>query len=143
MRKYIVIKSLPLILLVISLLAVGCSSVDNLIKEDEYGGRAKVYQISQEQAYELARTVFRWLGAKDNEIERNTVEKYINWTGIMMAIIEPVDESNTRVIAIKAPTPCAPMEKRPTEQDFHGYFSQAVNLIHAGKPLPTVIRSIN
>jgi hypothetical protein len=55
-----------------------------------------------------------------------------------MAIIERVDNDNTRVIAVLAPSPCAPAQKRATERDFHKYFSQTVGILKSGKPLPAI-----
>jgi len=135
-KMYIIISLLLLILSII-----GCTSVDNFIKEDEYGGRAKNYPISKTQSWETAKTVFRWLGAKDYEIEENRANNFVNWAGVMMVIIEPIDDSNTRVIAVLAPSPCAPMENRPTEKDFHKYFSQAVNMLKSGQPLPAMLKA--
>jgi len=117
-------------------LFIGCASIDNLAKEDEYGGTAKVYSINEKQAWEIAKNVFRWEGANDVDIEENRVKHYISWTGVMMAIIDPIDNNNTRVISIPAPSPCLPMKDRPTEKDFHNQFTQAVNIIKSGKSLP-------
>jgi hypothetical protein len=36
-----------IILLLLNILTPGCTSFDNLIKEDEYGGRAQVYPINK------------------------------------------------------------------------------------------------
>jgi hypothetical protein len=130
---------IALILLILSI--IGCTSVDNFIKEDEYGGRAKNYPINKTQSWETAKTVFRWLGAKDYEIEENRANNFVNWAGVMMVIIEHIDDSNTRVIAVLAPSPCAPMENRPTEKDVHKYFSQAVNMLKSGQPLPAMLKA--
>jgi hypothetical protein len=131
-------KIIFIILLLLSILTPGCASFDNLIKEDEYGGRAQVYPIDKTRAWETAKAVFRQLGAKEDEIEENRVDSFVTWTGTMMAIIERVDNSNTRVIAVLAPSPCAPAQKRPTERDFHKYFSQTVDIIKTGKSLPII-----
>lgn len=130
---------IEIFLLLLMLSIIGCTSVDNFIKEDEYGGRAKNYPINKTQSWEAAKTVFRWLGAKDYEIEENRADNFVNWAGVMMAIIEPIDDSNTRVIAVLAPSPCAPMENRPTEKDFHKYLSHAVNILKTGQSLPGTI----
>jgi len=127
-----------IILVLLSILTPGCTSFDNLIKEDEYGGRAQVYPVNKVQAWETAKAVFRELGAKEDEIEENQVDSFVTWTGNMMAIIERVDNNNTRVIAVLAPSPCAPAQKRATERDFHKYFSQSVDILKTGKSLPLI-----
>jgi len=134
-NKYKLIIVNAAIFISVSALFMGCASIDNSIKESEYGGTAKVYSINEKQAWEIAETVFLWEGAKKADIEENRVKHYISWLGVMMAIIDPVDNYNTRVISIHAPSPCLPMKDRPTEQDFHGQFSQAVNILKSGKSL--------
>jgi hypothetical protein len=126
------------ILLLLNISTLGCTSFDNFIKEDEYGGRAQVYPINKDQAWETAKVVFHQLGAKEDDIEENQVDSFVTWTGNIMAIIERVDNNNTRVIAVLAPSPCAPAEKRSTERDFHKYFSKTVDLLKAGKSLPPI-----
>ena len=130
--------SFVIILVVLNFLTPGCTSFDNLIKEDEYGGRSQVYPINKDQAWETAKAVFRQLGAKEDEIEENQVDSFVTWTGNMMAIIERVDNSNTRVIAVLAPSPCAPAQKRATERDFHKYFAQILDTVKGGKSLPAI-----
>jgi len=117
-------------------LFIGCTAIDTLTKEDEYGGTAKVYSISEKQAWEIAKTVFRSEGAKDADIEENKVKHSINWIGVMMVIINPIDDYNTRVISIPSPSPCLPMKDRPTEKDFHSQFTQRVNTLKSGKSMP-------
>jgi hypothetical protein len=130
--------SVVIILVLLSILTSGCTSFDNLIKEDEYGGRSQVYPIDKTQAWETAKTVFRQLGAREDDIEENHVDSFVTWTGTMMAIVERVDNKNTRVIAVLAPSPCAPAQKRPTERDFHKYFSQTVDIMKSGKSVPPI-----
>jgi hypothetical protein len=130
--------SVVIILVLLSILTPGCTSFDNLIKEDEYGGRAQVYPIDKTLAWETAKTVFRQLGAKEDDIEENHVDSFVTWVGSMMAIIERVDNNNTRVISVLAPCPCAPAQKRPTERDFHKHFAQILDTVKGGKSLPAI-----
>jgi hypothetical protein len=134
-NKYKLIIVNVAIFISVSALFIGCTSIDNAIKGSEYGGTVKVYPITEKQAWESAKTVFLWQGAKEVDIEENRIKHSISWPGVMMAIIDPIDNYNTRVITIPSPSPCLPMKDRPTEEDFHSRFSQAVNILKSGKSL--------
>ena len=125
-RNKLLIPNAAIFLLVL-VLFTACTAIDNSIKESEYGGTAKVYAINEKQAWEIAKTVFLAEGAKEADIEENRAKRYINWLGVMMAIIDPIDNKRTRIISLPAPSPCLPKKDLPTEEAFHNRFSQVVN----------------
>ncbi len=124
-NKLLVVKAA--IFLIVLALLMACTTIDNSLKESEYGGTAKVYAINEKQAWEISKTVFLLEGAKEADIEENRAKRYINWLGVMMAIIDPIDNKRTRIISLPAPSPCLPKKDLPTEEDFHNRFSHIVN----------------
>ena len=136
MNKDKVLFFSAVIFILFSILFAGCTSIDNLAKESEAGGTAKVYSINEKQAWEIAKKVLLWEGAKEADIEENRPKHYISWTGVIMAIIDPVDNEKTRIISLPSPSPCLPMKDRPTEKDFHNHYTQAVQILKSGRSLP-------
>jgi hypothetical protein len=115
---------------------VGCMTMSDVIKSKP-NGQSNVYSVNPDQAWEIARTVFRW--AKADAIEEHRKEGYLvasSGANVMGAWIEAVDKKNTRVTALsKRRIPVKPFTDL-SEKDFHDYFAQGVEIIKSGKRLP-------
>jgi hypothetical protein len=129
-------KNFTVILLFISVFLNGCASNFEDLLRAEYEGKVRSYPVNEEQARMIARTVFIWKGAQEGEIADTRAEKTLSWEGVMWALIEPIDDQKTRVTVRKAATPCNPTSPIVTEEEFHARFSQAVNILKSGRPLP-------
>jgi hypothetical protein len=125
-----------LAVMAVLLLAGGCATtIDDLVRE-RYEGLSEVYEVSDDRAWEITRTVLLEAGAKRAEIEEDRAEKVINWVSVLGVFIEPVDQERTRVTAQRPPTPCNPLPPPLTEDMFLERFDNAVKLLKSGRPLP-------
>lgn len=132
------------VLVFISLIALlgGCATMGDVVRaKDE--GTAKVYPVNSEQAWEIAKTVFRWEGA--DAIEEHKSEGYmltssgmnwVSWGAVMGAWIEPVDKENTRVTVVTKRRIATNIATTLTEATFHKRFAQAVEIVKKGNRLP-------
>ncbi len=125
---------------------VGCATLADVVKARSEGeGTTQVYPVSADQAWEIAKTVFRWEGA--DAIEEHRAEGYmltssgmnlISYGAVMGAWIEPVDQHHTRVTVITKRRIATNIATTLTETTFHRRFAQAVEMVNTGKPLPLV-----
>jgi hypothetical protein len=106
-------------------------------------GTVNVYPVNEEQAWDIARTVFRWEGT--DAIEEHRKEGYmltssgmnlISYGTVMGAWVEPVDKDSTKVTVVTKRRIATNLATTLTEATFHKRFAQAVDIIKAGKPLP-------
>jgi hypothetical protein len=115
---------------------VGCMTMSDVIKSKQ-NGQSNVYSVNPDQAWEIARTVFRW--AKADAIEEHRKEGYLvasTGANVMGAWIEAVDKKTTRVTAVsKRRIPINPLTDL-SEKGFHDYFAQGVEIMKSGKRLP-------
>ncbi len=128
--------------LLIGICLTGCATTGDVVRSKEQGrGMSKVYPVNADQAWEIARTVFRWEGTES--VEEHRSEGYmltscggtaISWGRVMGVWIEPVNNDSTRVtVVIKKKNPIevlAPL----SEAAFHDDFEMAVR-IKAGRSL--------
>jgi hypothetical protein len=116
---------------------VGCATMSDVIKSKQ-NGQINVYSINVDQAWEVARIVFRW-GSAD-AVEEHRKEGYLvasSGANIMVAWIEPMDKKIIRVTVLsKRRFPANPFSDL-SEKDFHNYFAQGVEMMTSGKPLPS------
>jgi hypothetical protein len=138
-------KNGAVILVFMVLVAVlnGCATMVDVVRaKDE--GTVKVYPVNEDQAWEIAKTVFRWEGA--DTIEEHRAENYmltsggINWASwgtVMGAWIEPVDDNNTRVTVVTKRRIATNLVTTLTETTFHKRFAQAVEIVKKGNRLPS------
>ncbi|MBI5198494.1 MAG: hypothetical protein HZA09_00555 [Nitrospirae bacterium] len=136
-------KKLASILVLMGLLAIisGCATMSDVVRaKDE--GTAKVYPVNADQAWEIAKTVFRWEGA--DAIEEHKSEGYmltssgmnlVSMGAAMGAWIDPVDKNNTRVTVVTKRRIATNIATTLTEATFHKRFAQAVDIIKSGKRL--------
>ncbi len=123
-------------------LAAGCVTSAEVVREKDEG-TARRYPVSTDQAWEIAKTVFRWGGAV--RIEEHRAEGYILASDtddsraegtVMVAWVERDLDGVTRV-SVRTRTrmllnPAALL----TEEGFHRRFVQAVAIVKDGRPLP-------
>jgi hypothetical protein len=121
----------------------GCATMGDVVKaKDE--GTSKVYPVNSEQAWMIAKVVFRWEGA--DAIEEHKDEGYmltssgmnfVSWGAVMGAWIDPVDKDNTKVTVVTKRRISTNVATTLTEATFHKRFAQAVDIVKAGKTLPS------
>jgi len=121
---------------------VGCSTTSDVLKAKSEG-TSQVYPVNADQAWKIARTVFRWEGA--DAIEEHRDENYmltssgrnlISEGTVMGAWVDPVDKNNTKVTIVTKRRITTNIATTLTETTFHRRFAQAVQIVKAGKPLP-------
>lgn len=124
--------------------AAGCATMSDVVKAKHEGaGTGAVYPVSQEQAWEIARTVFRWEGA--DAIEEHKAHGYmltssginfVSYGAVMGAWIESVDRDHTKVTVITKRRIAVNVATTLTESTFQERFAEAVGIVRSGKPLP-------
>ena len=126
-----------LVLFLVFAFIVGCAAMSDVVKSKQ-NGQINVYSINADQAWEIAKTVFRW--AKADAVEEHRKESYLaasSGANVMVAWIEPMDKKIIRVtVASMRRLPINPFTDL-TERDFHNYFAQGVEMMNSGKPLPS------
>jgi hypothetical protein len=135
----------------ISIIAVlwiaGCATLTDVIEEkQEGGGTTKVYPVNNDQAWEIARTVFRWSGT--DAIEEHRDQGYmltssgmnlVSAGAVMGAWVEPVGQEQTRVTVVTKRRIQTNIATTLTETTFHKRFAKAVEIVKAGEPLPLTL----
>ena len=126
-----------LILCLVFTFIVGCMTMSDVVKSKQ-DGMTNAYSVSADQAWEIAKTIFHW-GSAD-AVEEHRKENYLaasSGANVMVAWIEPLEKKTVRVTVVsKRRFPANPMSDL-TERDFQNYFAQAVEMVNAGKPLPS------
>jgi hypothetical protein len=123
-------------LVLIGVCMAGCATMRDVVQSKERGGgMSKVYPVNADQAWEIAKTVFRWEGTDAVEEHRSegymltsSEESPISW-GIMIGVwIEPVNNDSTKVtVVIKRKNPTEVLTP-VTEAIFHDDFELAARL---------------
>ena len=128
--------------LLILVCATGCATMSDVVRSKERGeGTSKVYRVNANEAWEIAKAVFRWEETGDVEEHRSdgymltsSGESSISWGALMGVWIKPVSEDSTKVtVVIKRRNPTEVIITL-TEAAFHDDFQLAVRL-KAGKSL--------
>lgn len=130
--------------LLLLVLIAGCATMADVIAtKDSGGGTSKVYPVDKEQAWKIAKTVFRWEGTdaieehKDNGYMLTSSGMNLVSAGALMgAWIKPVDKDHTKVTVVTKRRIATNIATTLTETTFQEDFAMAVALIKAGKPLP-------
>jgi hypothetical protein len=127
-------------LLVIAL--QGCAPMDAVVHSKDKG-TSIVYPVTRDQAWDIAKAVFRWEGAEAIEEHRN--KDYIlasrgrhafHDDAVVCAWVDPVDSEDTMItVATKRNRPLD-VATHFTTTTFLWRFAQAVDIIKEGKPLP-------
>jgi len=140
-KKIILISSL----ITLNFLASACSTMQDVVKVKENGteGTSQTYSVNESQAWEIAKTVFRWEGA--DAIEEHKEQHYmltssgmnlVSYGAVMGAWIEPVDNTNTKVTVVTKRRVSMNIATTLTESTFQRRFAQAVAIVKKGQPLP-------
>ena len=122
----------------------GCQTSNDVIREKtQGGGTTRVYPVSMDQAWEIAKTVFR--GEGSDAIEEHKAEGYMLTSSglkiytagaVMGAWVVPINERETKVTVITKRRMVTNLFTGLQETKFHERFAQAVEVLKAGKPLP-------
>jgi hypothetical protein len=129
-----------LALLVVFTLA-GCVTVGE-VPRYKNEGLARTYPVTHDQAWVIARGIFRRLKAVDAIEERREENLILTSTGldgwtygaVMGAWIERVDAQNTRVTVVTKRRFQANAFTSLTETTFHERFADAVEAMRGGQP---------
>lgn len=131
--------------LMVTLGLAGCATMGDVVGQKEEG-TSQVYPVTADQAWEIAKVVFRTEGA--DAIEEHRPEGYmltssgmnlVSWGAVMGAWVEPVGEGKTKVTVLTKRRITVNLFTTLTESTFHGRFAQAVDLVRSGKPLPALL----
>jgi len=125
----------------------GCATMNDVVRVKEAGteGTTKVYPVNADQAWEIAKTVFRWEGS--DAIEEHRDQGYmltssgmnmVSMGAVMGAWIEPVDKDNTKVTVVTKRRVTINAFTTLTEGTFHRRFAEAVEIIKKGQRLPGI-----
>jgi len=123
----------------------GCATMNDVVRVKEAGaeGTIKVYPVNAGQAWEIAKTVFRWEGSDAIEEHRDkgfmltsSGMNFVSWGAVMGAWVEPVDKDNTKVTVVTKRRITINIATTLTEGTFHRRFAQGVEIVKKGQPLP-------
>ena len=127
--------------LALTLLLAGCLTLAD-VPRFKSEGRAETYPVTVDEAWTLARSVFRWGGA--DVIEEHRPEGYmLTTTGanvarrgtLMGAWVEPVDVTHTRVTVVMKRPMQTSVFITMTEAKFHQRFAESVDRLRAERPV--------
>ncbi len=133
-------------LLAAFVLVAGCATMSDVLQAKAAGdGTTEVYPVTEDQASEIAMTVFRWEGA--DAIEQHRDQGYmltssginlVSYGAVMGTWVEPVDQDHTKVTVITKRRLATNLATTLTETTYHRRFAEAVEMVKAGKPLPAL-----
>ncbi len=121
----------------------GCATMGDVAVSKDKGTKA-VYPVTADQAWDIAKAVFRWEGA--DAIEEHRQDGYmltssgmnlVSYGTVMGAWIDPVDNGHTQVTVVTKRRLSTNIATTLTEATFQKRFAQAVEIIKAGTPLPS------
>ncbi len=144
MRHSVTLSLLGLLLASMSVTS-GCSTMADVVghKED---GTSQVYPVNADQAWEIAKVVFRTEGT--DAIEEHRAQGYIltssgmnlvSWGAVMGAWIERVSDNETKVTVLTKRRITVNIATTLMESTFHRRFAQGVQIVKSGKPLPPLL----
>jgi hypothetical protein len=133
------------LIIMLAVIASGCSTMQDVVRVKEAGteGTTKNYPVNENQAWEIAKTVFRWEGS--DAIEEHKDQGYmltssgmnlVSYGAVMGAWVEPTGKDDTRVTVVTKRRVSMNIATTLTEGTFHRRFAEAVELVKSGKPLP-------
>jgi hypothetical protein len=138
-KKLLVVLGSLLVLIWVT----GCSLVTtNDVEKAKAEGTSKVYPVTADQAWDIAKAVFELEGEKATEYKsKGYMLASIIWSSgkygtLMGAWIEPIDKDNTRVTVVTKRRFWTQGWTVLTETTFHKRFAQAVDIIKTGKCPP-------
>jgi hypothetical protein len=130
------------ILLSFVTLNFACATMSDVVK-NKSNGTTQVYSVSENDAYKIARQVFRWEGSdaieerKEENLLLTSSSAGLFTMGTFMGVwLEPVDTNNTKVTVVTKRKVATNAVTSLTEGTFHKRFAQAVAILKSGNPLP-------
>lgn len=134
-------RSMIAVALMLSCL-LGCATTQTALQSKE-SGTVVVYDVSEAQAWGIAKRVFRWEGADAIEEDRpnhvmvtSSGMNAVSNGAVMACWIEPATDGGTKVTVVTKRRNQLNLFTTLTESKFHERFAQAVDIVHSGKPLP-------
>lgn len=134
-------KKVVLLALVV-LFNVSCATMSDVIKSKPEG-IARVYPVSEDQAWHIAFSVFRGEGAEaieEHKADRYMVTSsgvgYFTWGTLMGVWLEPQDAFHTTVTVVTKRRMALNAVTALTESGFHQRFQRSIELSQTGKTLP-------
>lgn len=118
-------------------------STMNDVANSKASGTSGIYSVTDAEAWNIAKVVFRWEGA--DAIEEHRKDGYMltssglglgTYGSVMGAWIDWIDKNNTKVTVVTKRRNSLDIATTLTETTFHERFAQAVDIIKAGKSLP-------
>ncbi|MFZ6687604.1 hypothetical protein ACO0K0_07645 [Undibacterium sp. SXout11W] len=139
------IRLISICMAVTCMVLSGCASVNDVLVAKESGkeGLTHEYAITQDQAWDIARTVFRWEGA--DGIEEHRTEGYMLTSSgvslassgsVMGAWVENGADGKVKVTVVTKRRVKTDLFIPLSEEGFHRRFTQAVAIVKSGKKLP-------
>jgi hypothetical protein len=134
-------KRLILAALWIGLISACATMGDVMQSKDQ--GTSQIYPVTFDQAWTIAKTVFRWEGA--DAIEEHKDERYMLTSSgmdlatvgsVMGAWIDPMPDGQMKVTVVTKRRVQTNVFTTLTETTFHKRFGQAVEIVKSGKALP-------
>lgn len=84
----------------------GCATMGD-VAVSKGSGTSAVYPVTADQAWDIAKAVFRWEGAdaieehrKDGYMLTSSGINMVSWGAVMGAWIDPIDNNNTKVTVV-------------------------------------------
>jgi hypothetical protein len=142
LSHYVYWIALPLVL-------SACSTMADVVgHKDE--GTTRGYELSADQAWELAKIVFRTEGADAIEEHRNegymltsSGSNFYSKGAVMGAWVEPDGENKINVTVLTKRRVKTNLFTTLTEGTFHRRFAQGIQIINSGNPLAAVLPDSN
>jgi hypothetical protein len=121
-----------------------CQTLSDVMQEKaQGGGTAQVYPVEIDQAWTIAKTVFRWEGSDAIEEHRDqgymltsSGMNFVSAGAVMGAWVEPAGRGQTKVTVVTKRRMATNLATTLTETTFQKRFAQGVALVNAGQPLP-------
>jgi len=131
-----------IVVLCLVLSSIGCATMSDVMKNRQ-NGTVQTYPVSEDDAYKIARQVFRWEGTDTIE-ERKEENMLLTSSSVGLftmgtfigAWIEPIDSSHTQVTVVTKRKVATNLATSLTEATFHRRFAQGVRILRAGQSLP-------
>lgn len=127
-----------------------CSTLNTVVKAKEEGkGTTKIYDVSTDQAWDIAKKSFRWAGS--DAIEEYKEDGYmltskgmnlVSSGSVMGAWIETAGTDQSKVTVVSKRRISTQIATGMTEGKFHEYFAEGTRIIKSGKKLPSTAPSL-
>jgi len=129
----------------LSAIVSACSTMADVVGNMN-DGTSRIYDLSSDQAWELAKIVFRTEGADAIEEHRDqgymltsSGSNFYSAGAVMGAWVEPYGENRTNVIVLTKRRVKTNLFTTMTEGTFHRRFAQGIRIINSGNSLPAML----